>query len=98
MKPMPGQMTLADVGLELNNKAWEYDEDNGCMLCRCPECGGRMVIHLWHYWNNYKYCPYCGIRLQEGNFVKRYCQIYEREDEQTVRRVRREYGRENGRL
>jgi DNA-directed RNA polymerase subunit RPC12/RpoP len=98
MKPMPGQMTLADVGLELNNKAWEYDEDTGYMLCRCPECGGRMVMHLWHYWNNYKYCPYCGIRLQEGNFVKRYCQIYEREDEQTVRRVRREYGRENGRL
>lgn len=88
------QMTLADFGIQLNNKAWQYDEDNGHMMCRCPDCDGRMPMYLWHYWNNYKFCPYCGVRLQEGNFVRRYCQIYERENEQDVLRVRKEYGRE----
>lgn len=94
MENINGQMTLADFGVQLNNKAWQYDEDNGHMMCRCPDCGGRMPMYLWHYWNSYKFCPYCGVRLQEGNFVRRYCQIYERENEQDVLRVRKEYGRE----
>lgn len=92
--PAVKQLTLEDFGVPMNNKAWEYDEDTGHMFCRCPDCGGRLSIGIWHYWNSYKYCHYCGIRLQEGDYVKRYCQIYEREDEEKVRRVRREYGKE----
>ena len=84
---MTGQMTLTDIGIV--PKSWLYYEDNATLMCRCPECEGRMVIYLWTYWNPYKYCPYCGIRLQEGNFVKRYCRIYE-SDEETVLKVRRE--------
>lgn len=90
---MSAQMTLSDFGMALNNKAWKYDEDTGNMMCRCPECECRMPIYKWTYWNPYRYCPYCGVRLQEGDFVKRYCQIYE-VDEETVRRVRRESGKE----
>ncbi len=87
---MNAQMTLDDFGISLDRQTWKYDEDNGCMMCRCPSCEGRMNIHLWTYWNPYKYCPYCGIRLQEGKFVNRYCQIYE-EDKQKVMNVRNEY-------
>ena len=85
---MEQQLTLDDFGF--STKVWQYDEDTGHMMCRCPECGGRMTITLWKYWNSYKFCPYCGIRLAEGNFVKRYCQIY-RENEDKVIRVRQEY-------
>lgn len=89
---MSGQITLSDIGII--PKSWQYDEDNATLMCRCPECEGRMIIYLWTYWNPYKYCPYCGIRLQEGSFAKKYCQVYEGEME-TVLKVRREYGHEN---
>lgn len=84
------QMSLADFGMPLENKAWEYDEDTGSMLCRCPECEGRLLIGLYSYWNPYRYCPYCGERLQEGKFAEPYCRIYGLSRE-TVRDVRRKY-------
>ena len=89
---MTEQMTLADFGIDLDNKAWEYDEDTGTMMCRCPDCEGRMSMGLYAYWNSYKYCPYCGVRLHEGDYVKRFCQIHGR-DEATVMKVRKDYGR-----
>lgn len=84
---MSEQMTLYDIGLE---KSWQYDEDTGEMMCRCPSCGGRLTIGMYRYWNPYHYCPYCGLKLREGEFTKRHCQIYARE-EKDVERVREEY-------
>lgn len=83
---MSEQMTLYDIGLE---KSWQYDEDTGEMMCRCPTCGGRLTIGEYIYWNPYHYCPYCGLKLREGEFTKRYVQIYGRKEE--VERVREEY-------
>ena len=88
---MSEQMTMDDFGI--STKVWLYDEDTGHMMCRCPDCGGRMTIGIWTYWNSYKYCPYCGVRLEEGNFIRRFCQIYERHNETDVMKVRMEYGR-----
>lgn len=58
---------------------WEYDEDTGNLMCRCPECGGRMPIYLWTYVNPYHYCPYCGEKLEEGRFCEKYKQVYSAE-------------------
>ena len=73
-------------------QVWEYDEDVGSMMCRCPKCGGRLSIGLWTYWNPYHFCPYCGISLGEGNFVRRFCQIYKRHTEEKLRNIRGELG------
>ena len=39
---------------------WIYELDNGTRMCKCPECGRRMMIGLYRYSNPYKFCPYCG--------------------------------------
>lgn len=55
---------------------WQYDEDTGGVMCRCPNCGGRLGIHVYLYRNPYKYCPYCGDRLNEGNITAKRREVY----------------------
>lgn len=69
---MDGQMMLPGIDL----LEWQYDEDTGNVLCRCPDCGGRMVIGLYTYHNPYHFCPYCGIRLDEGKIRQMRAQVY----------------------
>ena len=84
-------MSLDDFGI--STKTWQYDEDTGNVFCRCPDCDGRMLIGLYNYWNSYRFCPYCGIKLAEGKLVEKICEVY-RNDKETVLKVRREYGKE----
>lgn len=76
---MVGQMTLTDFGVV--PKTWQYDEDTGEVMCRCPDCGGRLVISLYTYNNPYKFCPYCGIRLAEGRIRAKRIEVYQLEQE-----------------
>lgn len=46
--------------------AWIWYLDNGCRHLRCPKCDGSMVFPAYAYHNNYKFCPYCGIKLITG--------------------------------
>lgn len=46
---------------------WKYEEDTGSVMAKCPICDGRMLIHIYQYQNPYHFCPYCGIKLGEGN-------------------------------
>ena len=55
---------------------WQYDEDTAIVMCRCPDCGGRLVIGLYIYRNPYHYCPYCGIRLNEGKITRKRMEVY----------------------
>lgn len=66
-------------------KAWEYDEDTATVMCRCPDCGGRMVINIYTYINPYKYCPYCGEKLLEGGITKKRLEVYGFEPEREER-------------
>lgn len=77
------QMTLSDIGLI--DKSWEYDEDNGHVMCRCPECEGRLLIGVYTYVNPYHYCPYCGIKLAEGRLVAKRCEVYGRTREEELK-------------
>ena len=61
---------------------WLYDEDNGNVMCRCPECGGRLLIGLYQYSNPYNFCPYCGTRLEEGKLTAKRKQVYRLEQEE----------------
>lgn len=71
---MTDQMTLLDIGVI--PKSWQYDEDNGNVMCRCPNCEGRLLIGLYTYRNPYKYCPYCGTKLAEGRIKEKRKQVY----------------------
>lgn len=62
----------------LPDPEWKYDIDCGNLLCRCPVCDCRMPIYMWHYKQNYKFCPYCGVRLAEGKFRRMYEKVYGR--------------------
>lgn len=73
-------------------KEWLYDEDTGHVMCRCPDCGGRLLISLYSYWNLYRYCPYCGERLMEGQITKKRVQVYNLMSVEEEERVRGEYG------
>lgn len=55
---------------------WEYEEDSGSMMAKCPECGKRMPIYRWNYGNFYKFCPYCGQALEEGDIMRAGKRIY----------------------
>ena len=76
---MTNQMTLFDIGAI--PQPWKYDEDNGCVMCRCPDCGGRLLIGLYQYHNPYRFCPYCGIKLTEGRLREKRKQVYQLEQE-----------------
>lgn len=69
---MEGQTSLPGIDL----LTWEYDEDCGTLLCRCPECGGRMVIGFYAYSNPYHFCPYCGQKLAEGKLMQKRAAVY----------------------
>ena len=58
-------------------KEWEYDEDTGHVMCRCPVCSGRMSISLYTYRNPYKFCPYCGEVLAEGKITAKRKAVYQ---------------------
>lgn len=68
-------------------KQWEYDQDNATVLCRCPDCEGRLIIYLYQYHNPYHYCPYCGIPLEEGKITDKRKQVYNLEDEDSGRAI-----------
>lgn len=70
---MKGQLSLF--------REWQYDEDNGSMMCRCPECGGRLLIGVYSYCNVYNYCPYCGVALLQGAIGAAGRRIYGWDDE-----------------
>ena len=57
-------------------KSWEYDKDNDHMLCRCPDCGGRLLVGPYDYENPYHFCPYCGEKLEQGKIDKARRRIY----------------------
>lgn len=57
-------------------KEWKYDKDNDYMLCRCPHCEGRLLIGMYQYFNPYRFCPYCGKRLAQGNIWGAGMRIY----------------------
>lgn len=52
--------------LKLTLPEWIYEEDTGEVMCKCPECEGRMTIDVYTYWNPYRFCPYCGTELDEA--------------------------------
>lgn len=87
-----GQISLTDLGIV--PRSWLYDEDNGSVLCRCPVCGGRMLLSCYAYWNPYHYCPYCGEHLSEGRFVDKMVEVYDNLDRDKMERVRKEYEKE----
>ena len=57
-------------------KCWQYEEDNATVMAKCPECERRMIIHLYTYENPYKFCPYCGQKLEEGALKKARRKVY----------------------
>ena len=61
---------------------WQYDEDTECVMCRCPECGGRLLIGLYQYSNPYRFCPYCGKELEEGGITAKRKAVYGLEQEE----------------
>ena len=65
---MTGQMCLF--------KFWEYEEDSGTMMAKCPTCECRMPIGIYAYGNPYHFCPYCGERLEEGRVMEAGRRIY----------------------
>ena len=71
---MMEQISLMDIGVI--PKEWQYDEDTGSVMCRCPICGGRLTIGLYTYRNPYKFCPYCGERLAEGRLTAKRKAVY----------------------
>lgn len=77
------QMALPGINL----LEWQYDEDNAMVMCRCPECGGRLMIGPYTYENPYHFCPYCGVRLQENErgIVSRRSEVYGRTKEEELR-------------
>lgn len=72
-------------------KTWLYDEDSGSVMCRCPECEGRLPIGIYTYRNPYRFCPYCGEKLAEGEITAKRCQVYGRSYEDELR-IREECG------
>lgn len=74
---MTGQMSLF--------KFWQYDEDTGHVMCRCPVCGGRLLIGLYQYINIYRFCPYCGQPLEEGNLTRKRKEVYRLKQEEEGR-------------
>lgn len=53
-------------------KEWLYEIDNGNVMAVCPECTKRMVIGYYSPRNYYRFCPYCGTELEEGDYLKWY--------------------------
>lgn len=51
-------------------QTWEYDIDTGTVMARCPECTKRIPISYYSPHNYYKFCPYCGIPLEEGRYKR----------------------------
>ena len=86
---MTGQMSLYDYAplYGPTTEAWQYDEDNGHVMCRCPDCGGRLLIGLYQYINVYRFCPYCGQRLEEGALTSKRKQVYRLKGEDDGRRI-----------
>lgn len=89
---MKGQLSIEDVMPSAVTREWLYDEDNGCVLCRCPVCEGRMIIDIYTYWNPYHFCPYCGEKLNEGAITSKRVTVYGK-DRATEMRVRSEHER-----
>lgn len=60
----------------MNKLTWSYEEDTGEVFCCCPVCSGRLHIGVYTYRNPYKYCPYCGTKLEEGKLDNKRAQVY----------------------
>lgn len=68
-------------------KTWEYDEDTAHVMCRCPECGGRLLIGIYQYINPYRCCPYCCLALGEGNLTAKRKEVYNLRQEEAGRKI-----------
>ena len=55
---------------------WLYEEDTNTVMATCPKCGGRLILHRYQYTNPYHYCPYCGVRLEEGQLQRKREEVY----------------------
>lgn len=91
---MDGQMSLPGIDL----LEWQYGEDNENVMCRCPECGGQLVIGYYTYINPYRFCPYCGQRLQENvrGLISKRSEVYgnTKDEELRIRNECREWREE----
>lgn len=56
---------------------WGYEIDTATVMAVCPNCTKRMPIGHYSPRNYYKYCPYCGTALEEGNYQKWYRRIHD---------------------
>lgn len=57
---------MDQMSLFLEARYWIPEEDNGCRMWKCPQCGGRMIGQPMNWdrnFNPYHFCPYCGERL-----------------------------------
>lgn len=88
------QMALPGINL----LEWKYDEDNATVMCRCPECGGRLMIGPYTYENPYHFCPYCGKELQENErgLVAKRSEVYgnTKDEEKRIRKDIKEWREE----
>lgn len=57
-------------------KAWEYEQETGHLMCKCPECRCRLFIGKYAISNPYRFCPYCGEKLDKGDFERKRKEIY----------------------
>jgi len=48
---------------------WIWELDNGCRRMRCPDCGGAMTLPAYAEKNPYRYCPYCGQQMIQGEQI-----------------------------
>lgn len=56
---------------------WKYEIDTSTVMAVCPECTKRMPIGYYDPHNYYRFCPYCGTALEEGDYRTWYQKVRE---------------------
>ena len=52
-----------------NEGRWQWEIDTGCRIIRCPDCGGGMRFGMYRYENPFRFCPYCGHQMIQGEQI-----------------------------